>query len=79
MSDWKKLIQPGPVWSGVDRYADERIAELTAVCIDAQSTTEMIRQAQAGIEEMRRLQSLPDRLTAEKQVKDNSANRRQGY
>jgi hypothetical protein len=76
---WQAMIQPGPVWSGVTGYADERIAELTALCIDPQSSETQIRQAQAGIEEMRRLTTLPDRLKATADQKRNSATKRTGY
>jgi hypothetical protein len=76
---WQTLIQPGPVWSGVTQYAEERIAELTAICVNAQTSPEQWRAAQAGIEEMRRLKTLPDQLKATADQKRNSATKRTGY
>lgn len=52
------------IWGGVTGYAEHRISELTAVCVAAESTDMAIRQAQAGIDELRRLIALPTRLTA---------------
>lgn len=62
---WMELINPTTgVWRGVEAYAAERIAELTLVCVSAGSSDQQIRQAQAGIEELHRLASLPARIQA---------------
>jgi hypothetical protein len=74
---WKTLIQPGPVWTGVSAYADARIAELTAVCVNPRSADAEIRAAQAGIEELQRLQGLPDSLRATAEL--SKAPRRREY
>lgn len=65
MSEWKRLIEPrSTVWAGLVGYAQERISELTQVCVSPESTDIQIRMAQAGIDELRRLQSVPDQLRA---------------
>ena len=67
---WKAILRfDNAVWDGVEKYAQERINELTAVCVAAESTDAQIRQAQAGILEMERLKSLPDMLAAEAQMR----------
>lgn len=67
---YKELIQPSTaVWRGVEEYAIERVKELTAICIAPESSEAEIRQAQAGILEMMRLQSLPSLIKAEAQVR----------
>ncbi len=77
MSSWKALIQPGPVWTGVVDYADTRITELTAVCVNKGSSEAEIRSAQAGIEEMLRLKGLPDSVRATAEL--SKAPRRREY
>lgn len=66
---WQTLIgNKGPVWRGVEMYADERIAELTAVCVDPQTTDAQWRAAQAGIAEIHRLKGLPDQIRASAEI-----------
>lgn len=74
---WEKLIQPGPVWTGVEQYADSRIADLTAICTEAKSTEAEIRKAQAGIEEMKTLKALPNRLRATAEINKPGKARRE--
>lgn len=75
---WMEHINPATtVWRGVEAYAAERIAELTVVCVSSGSSDQEIRQAQAGIEELRRLVGLPARILATSQQSARSA--RTGY
>ena len=75
---WMEQINPSSgVWRGVEAYAAERIAELTQVCVSVGSSDVEIRQAQAGIEELRRITSLPARIQATAQQSARSA--RTGY
>lgn len=79
MSEWKALINPkSPVWSGVERYADSRIAELAMVCRDLKASEADIRAAQAGIAELERLKAVPDQLAASAAQKTAPTTRR-GY
>lgn len=67
---WKELIQANsPVWHGIEQYSAERISELTAVCVAPESGESDIRQAQAGIQELRRLAALPQIIGAEVQIR----------
>ena len=76
---WQDLINPQTaVWRGVEAYAQERIGQLTTVCINPRSSDSEIRQAQAGIEELRRLQAVPDMLRAKSQLMSQSG-QRTGY
>lgn len=62
---WMDQINAGTaVWRGVEAYANERIAELTQVCVSTASTDQQIRCAQAGIEELRNLLAIPTRIQA---------------
>lgn len=80
MSEWKRLINPGsPVWHGVVGYADERIAELTGICVNPSSSDMEIRQAQGVIEELRRLKNVPDSLRASVELTKAPAKRRGEY
>jgi hypothetical protein len=74
---WKELIQPGPVWSGVQDYVAERTAELAAICTDQNASDRQIRDAQAGIEELKRLNGLPKR--AARMNTETAAPRRAEY
>lgn len=67
MSSWKLMLTTdNNVWRGVEAYADERIADLTATCVAPNSTDIQIRQAQAAILELQRLKSLPAELNSDK-------------
>lgn len=78
MTSWKLLLtSDNNVWRGVEAYADERIADLVAVCTAAESSETQIRQAQAGILELQRLKSLPQTLEAEKQIRQNAGGRKE--
>jgi hypothetical protein len=75
---WEQTINPGsPVWTGVMGYADARIGELSAVCIEPTSTDAEIRAAQAGITELRRLKTVPDRLRTNDEMKRSGPTRRE--
>jgi hypothetical protein len=75
---WQTFISPGPVWTGVELYADERIAALTLICTDPESTDVLIRQAQAGIAELKRLKNLPGQQKATSDQKRSSGGNRHG-
>jgi len=80
MNDWRHLIAPNtPVWAGVVGYADERIAQLTAVCVNPATTDIEIRQAQKAIEELQRLKGLPDTLRASAEINKAPVKRRGEY
>lgn len=64
-------------WLQIAEECDTRIRELTAVCVNPESTTEAIRAAQAGIRECERMKTLPDRLAATAQQKGNAPKRRE--
>ena len=73
---WESMINAGsPVWQGVAGYADARIAELSAVCTDQASSDGDIRAAQAGIAELKRLKTLPDRLRTNDEMKQGKSRR----
>lgn len=76
---WMEQINPATtVWRGVEVYAGERIAELTAVCVSTGSSDQEIRRAQAGIAELRVLISVPDRIRlTHQQGRKNTQNK--GY
>lgn len=76
---WQEMITPGPVWSGVEEYAGERIAALTAVCTDPDASDLQIRAAQAGIAEMRALVALPDQIKTLSAQLESAPKRRTGY
>ena len=60
---WQDLINTQTaVWRGVEAYAQERIGQLTTVCINPRSSDTEIRQAQAAMTEMYGLLSIPDRI-----------------
>lgn len=74
---WDYAINPAsPVWAvGVIGYCDQRITELTALCVNPESTDLQIRQAQKAIEELQRLKSLPDTLRATAEISRNTNKR----
>lgn len=75
---WKMLLATdNNAWRGVEAYADERIADLTAVCLAHESTDTQIRQAQAGVLELQRLKSLPAMVTAEGQIRQSMGKRKE--
>lgn len=75
---WMEQINSGTaVWRGVEAYANERIAELTQVCVSTASTDHQIRCAQAGIEELRNLLAIPGRIQATAQQRAQPS--RTGY
>lgn len=70
MSSWKLLLSnDSTMWRGIEAYCDERIADLTALCIAPESADTEIRQAQASILELQRIKSLPATLAADVQVR----------
>lgn len=71
---WKTTINgDSSVWQGVEDYARERIQDLTHICVASESSVEAIRSAQAGIIELQRLISVPQMITAEKQMRSQLA------
>lgn len=76
---WMEQINPATaVWHGVEAYAEERIAELTVVCIATTATEQEIRVAQAGIQEMNALLAIPGRLKLRAEQAGNT-DRTKGY
>jgi hypothetical protein len=78
---WKAIIAAkGPTWHATTEYADERIAELTGICVLPESSEAEIRAAQAGISEMLRLKGLPDQLKSSAEMTEISKRRKgRGY
>ena len=73
---WQQLIAAkGQVWDGVELYADERIAALTAECVDPATSDAGIRSAQAGIAELRRLKGLPAQIRTTIDISKSAARR----
>ena len=78
MTDWKLLIDDTtPLWTGIASYAEQRIAELTAICVTSTYTDAEIRAAQAGIAELRALLALPQEIRVSEKRKQ--AQPRKGY
>lgn len=76
---WQDLINPQTaVWRGVEAYAQERIGQLTTVCINPRSSDAEIRQAQAAMTEMYGLLALPERIKMQAQQRSGT-DRTQGY
>lgn len=67
---WKHSINKDTaVWRALTEYVDERIKDLTAVCVAIESTETQIRQAQAAIVELQLLVALPKTIAAEAQMR----------
>lgn len=78
MSAWKPLIDAAtPLWTGIEGYAEERIAELIVVCTTSTYSDAEIRAAQARITELRALLALPASLQAAEKHKQTTP--RKGY
>lgn len=78
MSDWRPLIDAAtPLWTGIEGYAEERIAELVVVCTTATYTDAEIRAAQARIAELRMLLAMPAFIQAAEKHKQTTP--RKGY
>ena len=76
---WQELINSeSPVWRGLQGYIEPRKADLTAVCVQSSSTDMEIRKAQAAIDELNRVLSVPDQIKATAQMRGNT-DRRNGY
>jgi hypothetical protein len=76
---WKHNIQTaGTQWDALMEYVDERIEMHTQVCMDPERSELAIRQSQHAIAELRALQSIPQSLRAEAQIKAHSGTRK-GY
>lgn len=76
---WMEQIRADTgVWRGIEDYTKERIADQTAVCISLASTDADVRAAQARIEELQRLLSVPQmiKLTA---TQRHAADQSRGY
>jgi hypothetical protein len=62
---WMEQIKPDSgIWRGVEEYANKRIAEMTSVCVSLNSSDTDVRQAQARIDELQRLLSVPSMIKA---------------
>jgi hypothetical protein len=78
MSAWKALIDgTTPLWTGIEGYAKERIAELVVICTTATYTDAEIRSAQARIAELRALLALPESIRSAEKHKHTTP--RKGY
>lgn len=78
MSSWKLLLSnDSTMWRGIEAYCDERIADLTALCIAPESSDAEIRQAQASILELQKIKSLPASIAAEVQVRQSFSGRKE--
>lgn len=76
--NWMAQINPATaVWHGVEAYARSRIADMTAVCVSASASDAEIRAAQARIDELNRLLSVPSMLTAT--ASHHATTQRNGY
>jgi len=76
---WQEQIKPDSgIWHGVRGYAQERIAGLTLVCCSPDATDQEIRAAQAAIQELQRLLSLPMIIQASTQQRQ-AVDRTKGY
>lgn len=76
---WQELINAeSAVWRGLQGYIEQRKADLTAVCVQASSTDLEIRKAQAAIDELNRVLSVPDQIKATAQMRGNT-DRKNGY
>lgn len=69
----------GITWTHVVDKCAERIKELTDTCLSAASSVEDIRAAQAGIDELKRLLTLPETLANTAAQKLRSSGTRGGY
>lgn len=75
---WQVQInKDNAVWSGVVAYAQERISDLTNMCVSPEFSEQQIRQAQAGIIEMHRLIALPQQIAAGVQIRANAGARKE--
>lgn len=61
------MFEPGDeTWNAVVRHAEERIHELTDLCIDPEAMAEVRQRCCDQIEECRRLLGLPEQLRLER-------------
>lgn len=75
---WQETINKDTaVWRGVVEYAQERMGELTALCVAPESTETQIRQAQSGILELQRLLALPQQISAGAQLRAQATARKE--
>lgn len=73
---WKnKIVAGGATVQAYTDYAQERIAFHTKVCTSRASPDNDIRAAQAAIEELQRLVSLPENLAREAQARGANVER----
>lgn len=66
-------------WANVVDKCAERIKELTDTCLSASSSIDDIRAAQSGIDELKRLLTLPETLQNTASQKQRSTGTRGGY
>lgn len=78
MSWMEQIRTDSGVWRGVEDYAQERIADMTAVCISLASTDAEVRAAQARIEELQRLLSVPQMIKSTA-TQRHAADQSRGY
>lgn len=75
---WKAtLATHTPTWAALEEYAEERIHELTSICISTESSDQQIRSAQAGIMELQRLVSMPKIIATEAQMRAQMSSRKE--
>lgn len=66
-------------WTHVTNKISERMKELGATCLSRESSVDDIRAAQAGIDELNRLLTLPETLQNTAVQKSRSTGTRGGY
>lgn len=66
-------------WTHVTNKIDERVKELTDTCLSLSASVDDIRAAQAGIDELKRLLTLPETLKNTAVQKSRSTGTRGGY
>jgi hypothetical protein len=76
---WQEQINAeSSVWRGLQGYIEQRKSELTSICLSLKSSDAEIRAAQAGVEELNRVLSVPDMIKATTQMRGHT-DRKNGY
>ena len=78
MSWMDQIRADSGIWHGIEDYTKERIDDLTAVCISLASTDAEVRAAQARIEELQRLLSVPQMIQSTA-TQRHAADQSRGY
>lgn len=66
-------------WSAVVEKVNDRIKELTATCCNTEASDKDIRAAQAGMDELKRLLTLPETMKNTATQKSRASGTRGGY